>query len=111
MFIASDSTASNYPPNRYPQAGWGMMLKCGLAADISVLNRVNGCHSRRTSLSEGRWAALLKEARSGDVRPGITITNTIMGTPTGMVAPMIIAVKITTITTSTGTTTMFTRPA
>lgn len=31
-----------------------MMLKCGLTADIAVLNRANGGRSTRTFLSEGR---------------------------------------------------------
>jgi lysophospholipase L1-like esterase len=67
IFIASDSTAANYPADRYPQAGWGMMLPCGLAPGVEVVNRAIGGRSTRTFLSEGRWTALLDEARRDDL--------------------------------------------
>jgi lysophospholipase L1-like esterase len=67
ILIASDSTAANYSADRYPQTGWGMMLKCGLAPDVEVINRAVGGRSTRTFLSEGKWDALLAEARPGDV--------------------------------------------
>src|SRR5688500_20376082 len=53
IFIASDSTAANYAVDRYPQVGWGMMLPCGLAADVEVINRAIGRRSTRTFISEG----------------------------------------------------------
>ncbi|TGX55184.1 rhamnogalacturonan acetylesterase [Sphingomonas gei] len=67
ILIASDSTAANYGADRYPQTGWGMMLKCGLAPDVEVINRAVGGRSTRTFLSEGKWDALLAEATPGDV--------------------------------------------
>lgn len=67
IFIASDSTAQAYGADKYPQAGWGQMLKCGLAPDVEVINRAIGGRSTRTFLSEGRWDRLLAEARPGDV--------------------------------------------
>lgn len=67
IFIASDSTASNYPADRYPQAGWGMMLKCGLAPGVEVVNRAIGGRSTRTFISEGRWDTLLQDAQPGDL--------------------------------------------
>ena len=67
IFIASDSTAANYGADRYPQVGWGMMLKCGLAADVEVINRAIGGRSTRSFIAEGRWDQLLAEAQTGDV--------------------------------------------
>lgn len=67
ILIASDSTAANYGADRYPQTGWGMMLKCGLAPDVEVINRAVGGRSTRTFISEGKWDALLAESKPGDV--------------------------------------------
>lgn len=67
ILIASDSTAANYGADKYPQLGWGMMLKCGLAPDVEVINRAVGGRSTRTFISEGKWDALLAEARPGDL--------------------------------------------
>ena len=67
ILIASDSTAANYGADKYPQTGWGMMLKCGLAPDVEVINRAVGGRSTRTFISEGKWDALLAESRPGDV--------------------------------------------
>lgn len=67
IFIASDSTASNYPADRYPQLGWGMMLKCGLAPGVEVVNRAIGGRSTRTFISEGRWDTLIQDAVPGDM--------------------------------------------
>ena len=67
ILIASDSTAANYSVDRYPQLGWGMMLKCGLASDVEVISRAIGGRSTRSFIAEGRWDALMKEAEPGDV--------------------------------------------
>ena len=67
IFIASDSTAADYSVDRYPQVGWGMMLPCGLAADVEVVNRAIGGRSTRTFIGEGHWNRLLADALPGDV--------------------------------------------
>jgi lysophospholipase L1-like esterase len=67
IFIASDSTAQDYKPDRFPQMGWGMFLKCALQPGVEVENRAIGGRSTRTFLSEGRWDKLLADARAGDV--------------------------------------------
>lgn len=67
IFIASDSTAQEYKSDRYPQTGWGQMLRCGLAPGVEVVNRAIGGRSTRTFLSEGRWDRLIADARPGDV--------------------------------------------
>ncbi len=67
IFIASDSTAANYGADKYPQLGWGMVLKCGLAPDVEILNRAIGGRSTRTFIGEGRWDTLIKDGLPGDV--------------------------------------------
>lgn len=66
ILIASDSTASTYKGDRYPQTGWGQMLSCGLSPDIRVSNHAIGGRSTRTFRSEGRWERLLGEITPGD---------------------------------------------
>ncbi|NWK97682.1 G-D-S-L family lipolytic protein [Sphingobium lactosutens] len=66
ILIASDSTASTYKADRYPQTGWGQMLQCGLSSDVRVSNHAMGGRSTRTFLSEGRWERLLGEVTPGD---------------------------------------------
>lgn len=66
IFIAGDSTAADYGPERYPQMGWGMMLKCALAPGVAVRNHARGGRSTRTFLSEGRLDAILAAIRPGD---------------------------------------------
>lgn len=67
IFIASDSTAQHYGADRYPQTGWGQMLRCGLDPQVEVVNRAIAGRSTRTFLSEGRWDKLLADARPGDL--------------------------------------------
>jgi lysophospholipase L1-like esterase len=52
IVIASDSTAAPYGPDRMPQMGWGMVLKCSL--------------STKTDLEEGLWSVLLADLKRGD---------------------------------------------
>jgi lysophospholipase L1-like esterase len=66
IFIASDSTAAEYGPERYPQTGWGMMLKCGLSSRVRVDNRAMGGRSTRTFMEEGRLDAILAAIKPGD---------------------------------------------
>jgi lysophospholipase L1-like esterase len=66
ILIASDSTAANYKADKYPQAGWGMMLGCGLSPEVRVANHAMGGRSTRTFLSEGRWERLRSEILPGD---------------------------------------------
>ncbi|MGC6400967.1 rhamnogalacturonan acetylesterase [Sphingomonas sp. FW199] len=65
VFIASDSTASNYPDRSYPQTGWGQMLPCALDG-VKVENRAIGGRSTRTFISEGRWEKLIADIQPGD---------------------------------------------
>jgi lysophospholipase L1-like esterase len=66
IVIASDSTAANYGPDRYPQMGWGMVLKCSLDPNVDVVNLARGGRSTKTFIEEGLWDQLLAQLKPGD---------------------------------------------
>jgi lysophospholipase L1-like esterase len=66
ILIASDSTAADYTPDKMPQMGWGMVLKCSLDPGVEVVNLAKGGRSTKTYIEEGLWAALLAQLKPGD---------------------------------------------
>jgi lysophospholipase L1-like esterase len=66
VLIASDSTAAQYGPDRWPQMGWGMLVQCSLDASIKVDNRARGGRSTRTFIAEGLFDALAEQTSPGD---------------------------------------------
>jgi len=66
VVIASDSTAAVYPPDQFPQMGWGMFLGCSLAPGVAVVNLARGGRSTKTFAEEGLWGRLLAQLRPGD---------------------------------------------
>lgn len=66
IIIASDSTAANYGADRYPQMGWGMVLKCSLNPDVEVVNLARGGRSTKTFIEEGLWDQLVAQLHAGD---------------------------------------------
>ena len=66
IFIAGDSTAQDYKADRYPQSGWGTMLRCAVAANISVENRAIGGRSTNSFIREGRLDTIAADLRKGD---------------------------------------------
>ena len=66
IVIASDSTAASYGPDRYPQMGWGMVLKCSLTPNVEVQNLARGGRSTKTFIEEGLWSVLLADLKPGD---------------------------------------------
>ena len=68
VFIAGDSTAAAYGPERAPQAGWGQALQSYLdPARLEVHNHAKGGRSTRSFIDEGRLDAIAAELRQGDV--------------------------------------------
>ena len=68
VFIAGDSTAAEYGPERAPQAGWGQALQSYLdPARFEVHNHAKGGRSTRSFIDEGRLDAIAAELRRGDV--------------------------------------------
>jgi len=68
LFIAGDSTAAEYGPERAPQAGWGQALQSYLdPARFEVRNHAKGGRSTRSFIDEGRLDVIGRELRRGDV--------------------------------------------
>ncbi|WP_269792637.1 GDSL-type esterase/lipase family protein [Stenotrophomonas sp. Iso1] len=68
VFIAADSTAATYGPERAPQAGWGQALQSWLdPAQWQVRNHAVGGRSTRSFISEGRLDAIDNALQAGDV--------------------------------------------
>ncbi|NIJ70239.1 GDSL-type esterase/lipase family protein [Xanthomonas sp. 60] len=68
VFIAGDSTAADYGPERAPQAGWGQALQSYLdPARFEVRNHAKGGRSTRSFIAEGRLDAIAADLQRGDV--------------------------------------------
>lgn len=67
VFIAGDSTASEYPAERAPQEGWGMRLQPWLADGWEVRNHAQSGRSTRSFIEEGWLDGIAKDLRAGDV--------------------------------------------
>lgn len=66
IFIASDSTVQDYAPGRYPQSGWGTMLRCAVDPGVEIVNRAIGGRSTKSFMAEGRLTAIARDLRPGD---------------------------------------------
>ncbi len=65
LFIAGDSTAAKNSGN--PIQGWGVPFADYFDANkVNVANRARGGRSSRTFITEGLWAQLLTEVKTGD---------------------------------------------
>ena len=68
VFIAGDSTASPYGPERAPREGWGQQLQGFLAEDAYVVrNHAQSGRSSRSFIAEGWFDGMAKDIRKGDV--------------------------------------------
>ncbi|MGH8036454.1 MAG: GDSL-type esterase/lipase family protein [Stenotrophomonas sp.] len=68
VFIAGDSTAAEYGPERAPQAGWGQALQSYLDPAVwDVRNHAKGGRSARSFIEEKRLDAIAAEIQPGDV--------------------------------------------
>jgi lysophospholipase L1-like esterase len=67
IVIAGDSTASDYPPARAPQMGWGQALPYFAAEGVEIVNLAVSGRSTKSYIDEGKWAALRAQLEPGDV--------------------------------------------
>ncbi|MCR6663190.1 MAG: cupin domain-containing protein [Luteimonas sp.] len=67
VFIAGDSTASEYPTERAPREGWGMRLQPYLADGWEVRNHAQSGRSARSFIEQGWLDGIASELRAGDV--------------------------------------------
>ncbi|RYG13271.1 MAG: cupin domain-containing protein [Burkholderiales bacterium] len=68
VFIAGDSTASAYGPERAPREGWGQRLQTFLDDKAYVVrNHAQSGRSARSFIDQGWLDGIAKDLRSGDV--------------------------------------------
>ena len=67
LFVAGDSTASEYKPNPKNQQGWGAVLQPLFdEKKLRVVDVARGGRSSRTFITEGHWDRMLAEVHAGD---------------------------------------------
>lgn len=66
VFICGDSTASSYPPEAAPQAGWGQCFQTFFDDGVTVENRAIGARSTKSFIAEGRLLQIERDAAPGD---------------------------------------------
>lgn len=66
-FIAGDSTASAYGPERAPRTGWGQVLDTYLDESWEVRNHAQSGRSSRSFVEEGWFDGIARDLRKGDV--------------------------------------------
>jgi len=67
VFIAGDSTASAYGPERAPRTGWGQMLPSFLDNSWEVRNHAQSGRSSRSFIEQGWLDGIARDLRKGDV--------------------------------------------
>src|SRR5687768_15917430 len=67
IFIAGDSTASEYGPDRAPRQGWGQALDSFLDDSFVVRNHAKSGRSARSFIEDGWVDGIAKDIRAGDV--------------------------------------------
>lgn len=67
VFIAGDSTASEYGPERAPREGWGQALDSFLDDSFVVRNHARSGRSARSFIEEGWFGGIARDIRKGDV--------------------------------------------
>ncbi|WP_426445500.1 rhamnogalacturonan acetylesterase [Paenibacillus sp. S-38] len=66
VFIAGDSTASDYADNLAPRKGWGQMFGALFDGKITVVNKAASGRSSKSFIDEGRLDAVRGEMQKGD---------------------------------------------
>lgn len=67
LFIAGDSTASWYGPERYPRMGWGQVLDRYFDGAVEVHNHAQSGRSSRSFIEEGWLYGIARDIHAGDV--------------------------------------------
>ena len=67
VFIAGDSTASQYGTERAPREGWGQQLQTFLDDSYVVRNHAQSGRSSRSFIDQGWFDGIAKEIKKGDV--------------------------------------------
>lgn len=67
VFIAGDSTACWYEPERYPRMGWGQVLDQYFDRSVEVRNHAQNGRSSRSFIEQGWLYDVARDIRAGDV--------------------------------------------
>jgi lysophospholipase L1-like esterase/mannose-6-phosphate isomerase-like protein (cupin superfamily) len=67
IFVAGDSTACAYEPERYPRTGWGQVLDRYFDRDVAVANHAQNGRSSKSFIEQGWLYGIAREIRAGDV--------------------------------------------
>ncbi|MET0581366.1 MAG: cupin domain-containing protein [Pseudoxanthomonas sp.] len=67
VFVAGDSTASEYGPDRAPRTGWGQVLQTYLDDSWKVRNHAQSGRSARSFIEQGWLDGIARDLRKGDV--------------------------------------------
>jgi lysophospholipase L1-like esterase/quercetin dioxygenase-like cupin family protein len=67
IFIAGDSTASFYPPARYPRMGWGQVIDQYFDTSVEIHNHAQSGRSARSFIEQGWLDGLARELHRGDL--------------------------------------------
>ncbi len=66
IYLAGDSTMSNYVERQAPQQGWGHELQAFCIDGVKVVNMAAGGRSVKSFREEQRWEKLLENLKEGD---------------------------------------------
>ncbi|KHF40238.1 rhamnogalacturonan acetylesterase [Halalkalibacter okhensis] len=66
IYLAGDSTVSNYEKNRAPRAGWGQTLQNFMKDEIIVQNEAASGRSSKSFIDEGRLDLIERTITEGD---------------------------------------------
>ncbi|RAK06888.1 lysophospholipase L1-like esterase [Halanaerobium saccharolyticum] len=66
IFIAGDSTASNYQESDAPRAGWGQVISNFFVDEIEVINKAASGRSTKSFINENRLNEIEKLISEGD---------------------------------------------
>ncbi|MEO8671540.1 MAG: cupin domain-containing protein [Tahibacter sp.] len=67
IFIAGDSTASEYGPERAPRTGWGQVIGTWFDRNVTVANQAQSGRSSRSFIEQGWLYGIAREIRRGDL--------------------------------------------
>lgn len=66
VFLAGDSTASNYEITRSPRAGWGQLFGRFFSSDVTIHNHATSGRSAKSFIDEGRLKEIEEKIASND---------------------------------------------
>ncbi|WP_223820947.1 rhamnogalacturonan acetylesterase [Bacillus sp. S3] len=66
IYLAGDSTVSNYPASLSPRSGWGQELSNRFDSHVTVINQAKPGRSSKSFIDEGRLQWILHHINKGD---------------------------------------------